>query len=274
MKVLVTTPTGKVGSEVVKALSVNKVNQRLAIRDSSKAPAGLEAVRFDYRDPDSWARALNGVDRIYLASVGDQDAQPEKDFVDLAKAKGVRRIVKLGAMGIEDSDVALRQVEKHVEASGLEWTFLHPTWFYQTFSTAHVASIRQGVLAEPAGDSWTAFVDTRDVAAVAVAALTQDGHRGKIYTLTGADRVTRAQVAKALSEALGRPVRYQNLTDQEFRTAMKPYLSAAYLELLSGLYRGVREGWTQKQTDDVRQVLGRDPIGLKRFVADHAAIWT
>lgn len=273
MKILVTTPTGKVGSEVVRVLASKGVSRRLALRDPSKAPAGEEAVRFDYADPTTWEAALTGVDRVYLAAVGDQPAEPEKAFVDLAVSKGVKRIVKLGAAGIEETDVPLRRVERHIESKGIEWTFVHPTWFFQNYSTAMAGGIRAGILAEPVGDRWTAFVDTRDIAAVAVEALLSDAWVGRILTLTGKDKATRADVVAEIGRQLGREIRFQDITDEQFREASKPYLPASYLELLSALYGWVRAGDTEFTTDTVAKVLGREPIGLKRFVADHLEVW-
>jgi uncharacterized protein YbjT (DUF2867 family) len=273
MKILVTTPTGKVGSEIVRALAARGISRRLALRDPSKAPAGEEIVAFDYLRPETWAAALEGIDRVYLASLGDQPADPEKAFVDLAVSKGVRRIVKLGAAGIEETDVPLRQVERHIESKGIEWTFVHPTWFWQNFSTAFAGGIKAGVLAEPVGDRWTAFVDARDIAAVAVEALATDAWVGQILTLTGPDKTTRARFVAEVSRQLGREVKFQDLSDDQFREAFAPYLTNSYLELLSALYGWVRAGATEFTTDTVEKVLGRKPIGLERFVADHLDAW-
>lgn len=273
MKILVTTPTGKVGSEVARLLAAKGAPRRLALRDPSKAPAGEDAVAFDYLDPSTWDKALEGIDRIYLASIGDQPAEPEKAFVDRAAAKGVKRIVKLGAAGIEDTDVPLRQVEKHIESKGIEWTFVHPTWFWQNFSTANAGPIKAGVLAEPAGNRWAAFVDTRDIAAVAVEALLGDAWIGQILTITGPDKTTRGELVAEISRQLGREVKYLDVTDEQFRAAAGPYLTPSYLELLSALYGWFRAGATEFTTDTVSKVLGREPIGLKRFVADHLEVW-
>jgi uncharacterized protein YbjT (DUF2867 family) len=273
MKILVTTPTGKVGSELVRVLAAKGVARRLALRDPAKAPSGEEAVAFDYLKPETWSAALEGVDRVYLASVGDQPADPEKAFVDLAVSKGILRIVKLGAAGIENTDVPLRQVEKHIESKSVQWTFVHPTWFWQNFSTAHVASIKSGAFAEPVGGRWTAFVDTRDIAAVVAEALVSDAWVGQILTLTGPDKTTRVQFAVELSRQLGREVKFLDVTDEQFRAAVRDFLPASYLELLAALYSWVRAGATEFTTDTVENVLGRKPIGLERFVADHLEVW-
>lgn len=277
MKILVTTPRGKVGSEVVQLLK-DRATLRLgahALEETARAFPGLEVARFDLNDAASVEAAVRGVDAVYLAAPGDFPPEPGKRLVDAAKRAGAKKVVLLSAMGVDAAPQSpLRQVELHLEESGLEWTVLRPTWFMQNFSTSHARSIGAGALAEPAADQKTAFIDARDIAAVAAKALLEGGHAGKTYTLTGPELLSRADVAAALSRELGRPVAYQPLTDEQFRAAMKPHLPASYLELLSTLYAGVRQGWTERQTDDVQRVLGRAPIGFAQFVKDHRAVWS
>jgi uncharacterized protein YbjT (DUF2867 family) len=276
MRILVTTPTGKVGQELVKLLHARGATVRLGAHTVEKARAafpGLEVVRLDHADPATHAAALQGVDALYLASPADLPSASEKALVDAARAAGVKKVVKLGAMGVEHSDNPIRQVEEHVRASGLAWTFLHPTWFMQNFTTSGAAAIKAGTLAEPAGDGKTAFIDARDIAAVAAEALTRPGHDGKTYTLTGPELLDRHQVVGIIGKELGRPVRYLPVTDAQFREAVKPFLSPAYVELLSTLYGVVRAGQTAVKSDAVQQILGRPPATLAQFARDHRAVW-
>ena len=276
MRILVTTPNGKVGQELVRLLRARGATLRLGAHTVEKARAafpGLEVVRLDHQDPATHAAAVKGVDALYLASPGDFPSAPEKALVDAARAVGVKKVVKLGAIGAEHSDNPIRQVEEHVRASGLAWTFLHPSWFMQNFSTSGAAGIKAGTLAEPAGDGKTAFIDTRDIAAVAAEVLTRPGHDGKLYTLTGPELLDRHQVAAILGEVLGRPVKYLPVTDAQFREAVKPFLPSSYVDLLSFLYGTVRAGQTAVKTDAVQQILGRPPIGLAQFARDHRAVW-
>src|SRR5512145_167346 len=270
MKVLVTTPNGKVGRELVRLLTRDGVPHRLGMH---RAPGGGDSVRLDYEDRSTFAPALAGISAVYLASPADSPADPELAFVDAAKAAGVERIVKLSAMGVENTEAPLRRVELHIEGSGLVWTHLRPTWFMQNFSTAHAAAIKAGTLAEPAATARTAFIDARDIAAVALRALTQDGHAAKAYTLTGPELLTRAAVAATFSRELGRTVTYVAVSDEQFRAALTGQMSQSYIELLSTLYAGVRAGWTERRTDDVRTVLGREPVSLAEFIRDHRATW-
>ncbi len=277
MKVLVTTPNGKVGHEVAKQLLAKKVPVRIAAHTVEKAKkefSGAEVVHFDYADAAGMGEALKGITHVYLAQPAEQAAAPTQQFIDLAKKAGVKRVVMLSAMGVENADAApLRQVEKRLEASGMEWTIGRPNWFMQNFSTMHAAAIRGGTLAEPAANGKTAFIDVRDIAAVAVAALTGDGHAGKAYALTGPEPLTREDVVRRIGQAIGKPVKYAALTDEQFRAAMKPYVPAAGIEILSSLYATVRAGWTERVTDDVQRVLGRAPIGFDQFARDNRAAW-
>jgi len=276
MKILVTTPSGKVGQALVAILTQRGVTLRLGAHSVEKTRAafpGLEVVRLDHTDPSTHAAAVQGVDALYLASPGDFPSAPERSLVDAAKKAGVKRVVKLAALGAELSDNPLRQVEEHVRASGLAFTFLHPTWFMQNFSTSMAGAIQAGTLAEPAADRKTAFIDARDIAAVAAEALLEPGHDGKTYVLTGAELLSRAEVVQALGKELGKPITYLPVTDEQFRAAVKGFLTPSYLELMSYLYSKVRAGQAEVKTDTVQALLGRPPIAFSQFVRDHRAVW-
>jgi uncharacterized protein YbjT (DUF2867 family) len=276
MKILVTTPTGKVGRELVSQLEAKKLPFRLATRNPDalrQLHPSAELVRYDHTDPASAKAALAGISAVYLASPGDFPAAPEQSFVDAARKAGVSRLVKLSVMGIENTDSPIRQVERHIEASGVPWTFLRPTWFMQNFSTSHADAIRKGQWAEPAGQGQTAFIDTRDIAAVALEALVGEGHAGKAYTLTGPELLDRPAVAAIFTKELGRRIEFTDVTDAQFRAAVGPYLTPSYLELLSSLYGFVRAGYTAQLGDGVQKALGRAPTSFAAFVRDHRGVW-
>jgi uncharacterized protein YbjT (DUF2867 family) len=276
MTVLVTTPNGKVGSHIVKLLVENGISVRVAAHNVAKAQAafpGADVVAFDFFDASTWDAALAGVTALYHAAPGDFAAEPQNQLIDAAKAAGVKRVVRLSALGVEFGESAMRDIEEHIEQSGLEYTLLRPTWFMQNFNTLHVEPIRNGILPEPAGDATTPFIDARDIAAVAVAALTEEGHHGQAYPLTGSDLLTRYEVAEKISAAIGKPVTYIPQSDEEYRAAVQDYLSPLYLEILSSLYGAVRAGYASTKTDTLQSVLGRDPIGFDQYVADYRTAW-
>ena len=277
MTILVTTPRGKVGSELVPLLRERGVRFRLgarAIDDARAAFPGIEAVRFDYADPASFDAALSGVSSVYLAAPSEVGGEHEKQFIDAARTAGVKKIVKLSAAFAGNGrPSALRDIERHIEASGVAWTHLRPAWFDQNYATSQAAAIRGGTLAEPAGSAKTAFIDTRDIAAVAVEALTSERHDGKAYVLTGPEALDRNEVAAIISSEIGRTVRYVSLSDEHFRDAVKAFLPPHYVDLLSALYADVREGATATVTNDVPTILGRPATRFSDFARRSRDAW-
>ena len=275
--ILITTPNGKVGSEIVRQLQATGEPIRIGahtVEKAQKAFPGAEVVHFDFGNEDSIRSALHGVDKLYLASPGEMQAEPVNRVVDLAKEAGVKHIVRLSAMGVEYGDSPLRQAEQHIEASGLAWTFLRPSWFMQNYSTGMADAIRQGTLLEPAEGGATGFVDARDIAAVGVAALTGEGHAGQAYAITGSEALTRDQVAATISAAIGKPVRYQAVSAQEFELGLRGAgMPEAYIDLMGNLYGFVRAGQSAGLTNDVQQVTGRAPISFDQFARDHVDAW-
>ncbi len=276
--ILITTPNGKVGSEVAKQLLEQGHSVRLGAHTVQKAQAVFpqaEVVLFDFADEDKVRAALKGTNALYLASPGDAQAEPVKRVLDLAKEAGVERVVMLSAMGVEASDNPLREVEKHLEASGLQYTLLRPNWFMQNYSTTNAESIRtQGAFYEPAEDGKTGFIDTRDIAAVAVKALTEDGHHAQAYALTGGRAYDRYEVAAAIAHATGKVVTYQAVSEAQFQQGMASAgVSEGYKALLTGLYQAVRAGHSTAVTDVVEQVTGRPPISLEQFARDYKDVW-
>lgn len=276
--ILVTTPNGKVGSEVAKGLLEQGQKVRLGAHTPKKAQTAFpqaEVVPFDFADEAGVRAALTGVSALYLASPGDAQAEPVERVIDLAKEVGVERIVRLSAMGVEQSDNPLREVEQHLEASGLQYTLLRPSWFMQNYSTLHADSIRtQNAFYEPAGDAKTGFIDARDIAAVAVKALTEDGHHAQAYALTGARAYSRYEVAEAISQSTGKTVTYEPVAETQFQKSMTSAgMPEGYLALMTGLYQAVRAGHTSAVTDTVEQVTGRPPISLEGFAQDYKDVW-
>ena len=276
--ILITTPNGKVGSEIAKALLEQGQKVRLGAHTVDKAQSAFpqaEVVPFDFADEVKIRAALTGVQALYLASPSDARAEPVKRVIDLVKETGVTRVVRLSAMGVENSDNPLREVELYLERSGLEYTFLRPSWFMQNYSTLHAESIRtEGAIYEPAGDAKTGFIDARDIAAVGAKALTEEGHHAQAYALTGARAYNRYEIADIISQATGKTVTYNAITDEQFQAGMTSAgASKDYTALMTGLYQSVRAGYTATVTDTVAQVTGRAAISLEQFARDYKDVW-
>ncbi|MGB9203089.1 MAG: SDR family oxidoreductase, partial [Terriglobales bacterium] len=217
---------------------------------------------------------LKGVDRVFL--VGPPTAQLpalERKAIDVIKQSGVRQVVKLSAMGGREAIFPRQhaQSEEYIQASGVPYTFLRPNGFMQNMVIYNSATINtQNAFYGSEGEGQISQIDLRDVAAVAVKALTEDGHVGKAYTLTGPEALTNAQIAQILSDDLGREIRFINLPPAQFRQAL---LAAGVPEwnadALLDLQRLYREGKAATVTQEVEQILGRKPISFEQFSRDY-----
>lgn len=279
---LVIGATGKVGAEIVKGLAARHARVRAATRQPARftscAPNGPTAVEFDYDRPETFAGALDEVNRLFL-SVRPGDERADETAIPLIEAalrRGVRRIVTLTAMGVEHmEETALRRIERRIEASQVEWTHLRPNFFMQIFAVPPLLDqVRAGMLRLPTAGARLSFVDVRDVAAVAVAALLDEGHEGKGYTLTGEEALDHHAVAAMLSAAAGRTIEYVPIEEGEARQVMTAAgLGGDRVERLLRFYRLVRAGACAPVSPAVRDVLGRPPIPFDHFVHDYAPCW-
>lgn len=279
--VLVTGATGSVGSSLLPELFLRGVPVRVFVRDGDAA-ASLFGGEFDYAAGDfddlaSVERAVEGVDQVFLASPNHpQQEARERAFIDAAVGAGVRRIVKLSAIGAEiGSPLAFwdthGRIEAHLHDFDPSAVVLRPA-FYMSGLLALAAAVRDtGRLFLPAGDATVAMVDPRDVAAVAATVLARSGDEGRTYRLTGMESLAFADVAERLSATIGRAVTYVDVPPGEARAAMlgsgMPEWLADNLVILFGL---IRTGALAGISGDVQEVTGREPRRWAQFVAEHA----
>ena len=272
--ILVTGASGTVGSEVVKALGGRSAGVRAGYRTRPQnVPAGVESVKLDYERPETIRPALQGVDTLFLLS---NTVDPERKVVDEAKRAGVKRIVKLSVIGAAEEGFTFarwhRAVEKYIEASGLGWTFLRPNGFMQNVVTYMGETIRsQSAIYSPAGNAAASHVDARDVGAVGARVLTDKGHEGKAYELTGPAALTYGQIAEILSRVLGRTIGYVPISPEQYRqAAVAAGTPEGYADALVDLNRYYLEGKASVVTPSVRQLTGRDAIPFEQFARDYA----
>jgi len=280
--ILVTGPTGTIGSQVVKALLGKPgVTVKAAVRPGSKAvlPSGVTAVDFDYDAPATIAKAVTGVDALFLLTpfVPNQ-VELGKRLVDAAKAAGVRHIVKLSAIGA-DSEPGIqlgrwhREVERYIEASGIAYTFLRPNGFADNF-IGYYPPQKDGNIYLPFGTGAVSFIDARDVGAAAAAVLTSPGHEGKAYDLTGPAAITADEAAKALSQATGKPIRYVDVPEDAARKAMADAGAPGWMvSAMMELHGICKAGWAGAVTDTVEKLTGAKARSFAEFARHHAAKW-
>ena len=277
MTIFIANANGKIGQEVVRGLIAKGEKVRIGVRNVEKARAefpGAEVVAIDATRPETFAAAVTGAKAVFSAFPTELLPKAEVDLAAAAKAAGVKRLVKLSVIGAGDSAAfGHTAAEQAIEATGLEWTHLRPTFFMQNYSVAMAGSIKgERKFYEAAADGKTSFIDARDIAAVAVKALTETGHHGKAYTLTGSRALDRNQVAAELSEAIGAKVAYVAIDDAALRQALvgAPKFTQ---DLFSTLFGLVRAGHTEAVDPTTEQVLGRKPIDFAQFASDNAAVW-
>lgn len=282
--ILVTGALGNVGRAVAGELVAAGRTVRAAELDTSKVAEQFEgdvnAVRFDFIDPSSWEEAFAGVEILFLMRP-PQLGNVRRDMVpalEAAKAAGVRHMVLLSLQGAERNKVVPHaRLEQWLRESGLDWTFVRPSFFMENLSTTHAADIRaRDSIIVPAGGGRTAFVAAEDVAAVAAAALLDPGaHVRRAWTPTGPEALTYDEVAEILTDVLQRPVRYT-------RPGVLRYLRHATHTLgmvremalvTAAIYTVARLGRAGGLTDDVRAVTGREPIAMRDWAGQHRQSW-
>lgn len=278
MKILVTGATGKTGRAVVDALVARGAKVRSASRKPGAASGAVEPVRFDWADRETWRPALRGVEGLYI--VGPYAEPDAKILVRdlLAIADGVRHVVLLSVLGADllPPAASMATWERDVRESGKEWTILRPNWFMQNFGEgAFTAPLRdRGILELPAADAALSFVDTRDIAEVAATALTEAGHDGQVYEITGPQAFTHAEAMALLGNAAGRELRYVAITPEQLETRLHAAgASERTVAAQLGLFEVMRNGVNTPVSDVVKRVTGRAPRSLAEYAAEHAAAW-
>lgn len=277
--ILITGASGNVGKEVLKQAVASGARVRGAFQSAGKAataPSGAEIATVDYNQPETLHAALKDVDAVFLVAPPAQNLVAlERKAVDAIKRAGAPLIVKLSAMGGRSATYPKQHAEseEYIKSSGVPFTFLRPNGFMQNLVNYNAATINsQNAFYGCQNDGKVSHIDLRDVAAVAVKVLTEDGHQGMTYTLTGPRALTNADLAQILSDDLGREIRYVDLPPEQFKKALLgaglPEWSATALVDLQQLYRN---GGASAITNDVEQLLNVKPRSFEQFSRDYKA---
>ncbi|MEV0292408.1 NAD(P)H-binding protein [Nocardia sp. NPDC050710] len=279
--IVVTGATGNIGATLVHLLA-EAGEQVTAVSRGTKEmrlPDGVRHVTADLADPESLSPAVAGADALFLLITGDQlvDGPAPERFLDIARAGGVRRVVFVSSQGVVTRAGAagyarLAAFENAIRESGLEWTLLRPGGFFSN-TGAWAESVRnERVIAAPFGDVGLPSVDPADIAAVAAAALREDGHVGQIYTLTGPDLSTPRTQAAALGAALGTELRFVELTRSQAFEGMLRFMPEPVADHTLNIL-GTPTPDEQLISPDVERVLGRSPRTYAEWAERNRAVF-
>ena len=270
LPILVIAASGKTGRRVAARLEA----MGRPVRRTSRSGA----VPFDWDKPGTWAPALDGVESAYVVYSPDLavPAAPAAitALTKLAKQMGVRKLVLLSGRNEDEA----QRCERIVQGSGLEWTIVRASWFAQNFDEgAFQPLVQAGEVALPAGDVREPFIDVDDIADVAVAALTEDGHSGQVYEVTGPRLMTFAEAVAELATATGRDLRFHTISSQAFQAGLSQAgVPSEGIELLDYLFTTVLDGRNAQVTDGVQRALGRPARDFRDYARAAAAsgAWT
>ncbi|HMG31889.1 MAG TPA: NAD(P)H-binding protein [Jiangellaceae bacterium] len=262
--------TGKTGRRVADRLTARGLPVRVGSR-SGEPP-------FDWNDRATWAPALRGMHAAYVTYYPDLAVPGAADmvgaFADLAVDRGVRRLVLLSGRG----EAEAQRAEQRVQESGADWTILRSSWFSQNFSESFfLESVLSGEIAVPAGNVGEPFTDVDDIADAAVAALTEDGHTGQLYELTGPRLLTFAEAAEEIATATGRDIYHVPVTIEHFTAGLADGgVPDDIVDLLAYLFTEVLDGRNAHVTDGVQRALGRRPRDFSDYAraAARTGVWT
>jgi uncharacterized protein YbjT (DUF2867 family) len=278
--ILVTGATGTVGRQLVEILARAGEPVRALTRDPAKAKfdAKVEVSTGDLEKPDTLAKALAGVERVFsLGAAGPGLATQEGNLAQAAKKAGAKHVVKLSVLGAgtgsDNPVIGWHEAgENAIKDSGLAWTFVRPGMFMSN-ALAWLPSIKsQGKVFLPYGNGKVAPIHPRDIAAVAAKALTGEGHEGKAYGLSGPDALSTATMVETLSKELKKPIQYVPVgPDTAKENLLKAGMPAVLVDALLKFSATLRAGQDQTPLPTVTEVLGRPALTWSEWVRENAA---
>lgn len=268
--ILVIGGTGKTGRKIVERL--NQLQQNVRVGSRSGQPA------FDWQDPSTWAAALEGMDKVYITFQPDLAVpgalQAIEGLVKEAQKAKVKKLVLLSGKGEREAELS----EQVVIHSGIDYTIVRASWFSQNFSESFFLDpIVAGHVALPKAEAKVPYIDTGDIADVAVAALMNDQHNGQIYELTGPRLLTFPEVVQEISAATGRDIQFTPITLSAYTKMLEEFqVPADYIWLINYLFTEVLDAEKNTVvTKDVEKVLGRQAKDFSQYVKETAAtgVW-
>jgi (4-alkanoyl-5-oxo-2,5-dihydrofuran-3-yl)methyl phosphate reductase len=278
MTYLITGATGDVGARVVRQLLGRNIRPRVLVRSAEKASVlfgdAAEIYVGDLAIPPTTRSAMKGVDTLFLVNVGPEIAQRDQSAAAIARAEGIRRIVKLSSLDVEQG-LAIgawhEKGEAALRASGVAFTFVRPTGFMSNLLAWAHSIQTEGIVRASAGHGGRPFIHSDDIAAISVAALLDDAYAGRILSITGPRSLTFADATQIIGRAIGRALVYQTISDEDAgKRYSKVSGSPEETEAHVALWRAIREGRLAATTDEVERTLGRKPLSLEQWASENA----
>ena len=279
--ILVTGGTGTVGGELLRLLSQSEIPARALARDPSRAPTrpGITWVKGDLSKPETLTAVFDGAESLFLLTSYYEDmVELQHNAIVAARAAGVRHVVKVSAFAATDHSRAPVgrwhfQVEQELQESGMEWTILRPHHFMQNLLTQLDYIVNDAAVYSASGDGKIPYVDALDVAAVAFVTLTQPGHQGRTYVVTGSEAISYRQAAQIIGAEIGKPLRFIDETQDEARARrIREGLPPAVVESALAISAYQRSGGkTVTITTTIAELTGRPATTFAEFAHEHAA---
>lgn len=278
MTYLITGATGDVGARVVRQLMTRNIRPRILVRSAEKAHAlfgqAAEIRIGDLANPATTRSAMKGVHTLFLVNVGPEIPLRDEAAATIAREEGVRRIIKLSSLDVEQG-LAIgawhEKGEAAIRASGVAFTFVRPTGF-MTNLLAWAHSIKgEGIVRSSTGNGGRPFIHSEDIAAVSVAALLDGEYAGRILSLTGPRSLTFGDATQIIAHAIGKKLVFRTISDEEASERYSRFSgSPQETEAHVALWRAIREGRLAATTDGVQQTLGREPISMEQWASENA----
>jgi len=282
--ILITGATGKTGSAAVQELSNRNIPFRVLIRNEDKlnqiTDIGGEVVIGAIEDDAALNQAMEGVQKaLVLLPNSEQQLFLEKKVVDAALEANVQHIVKMSSMeAVPEATSPIpklhMQSENYIKNSGMNWTMIKPNFFMQNLLGSGKTIVEQNKFFLPMGEGKAGMIHTKDVGTVIAKVLSEDGHEGKNYEVTGPEILSFHDVAEIFSKVLGKKVDYINVPIDEYKKTLSQFLTNQwYLDSVIDLFKDIAEGGIEDKTDTFQDLIGKSPCSLEQFIQEYSFVF-
>lgn len=274
-KILIIGASGTVGSEVVNLL---RNNGHDVLESTSRSVTKEHQIQLDLVTGEGVKKAFDLSDRVFLISppgYADQYAILSP-LIQEAKRQGLKKVVLMTAMGANaDESSPFRRAELELENSGLQYNIVRPNWFLQNFNTFWLKEINeQRKILLPTGDAKVSFIDARDISEVVAKLIVDDNYSNKAFDLTGKEALDHQQVAKVISSEINEDIIYEDIDPSLLREMLlNAHLPKDYVDFLLTILGFLKEGYNERVTQEVKNILGREPRDISDYVKDYKEVW-